>query len=217
MTAADSPIRVALVDDHALFSQTLSMALGAYEDVEIIGRADRLAAGCALVAQHHPDVVLMDYRLPDGDGVSGAHRIKELSPESKVVILTAVEDEAVLAAAIEAGCAGFLTKTASVEELISAVRQAAAGEAVISPALLVRLLPRLHRREQPTRFELTPRELDVLKLLAAGLSNAAIADDLTLSVNTVRNHVANLLMKLGVHSKLEALSVAVREGLVAPR
>jgi DNA-binding NarL/FixJ family response regulator len=134
-----------------------------------------------------------------------------------VVILTAVEDEAVLAAAIEAGCAGFLTKTASVEELVGAVRQAAAGEAVISPALLVRLLPRLHRREQPTRFELTPRELDVLKLLAGGMSNAAIADDLNLSVNTVRNHVANLLMKLGVHSKLEALSVAVREGLVAPR
>jgi DNA-binding NarL/FixJ family response regulator len=216
MTQGDV-VRVVLVDDHALFSQTLSMALESYADIEVLGRADKLASGCSLVAQHHPDVVLMDYRLPDGDGVSGAHRIKELSPQTKVVILTAVEDEAVLAAAIEAGCAGFMTKTASVEELIAAVRQAAAGEAVISPALLVRLLPRLHRREQPTRFELTPRELDVLKLLAAGLSNAAIAEELTLSVNTVRNHVANLLMKLGVHSKLEALSVAVREGLVAPR
>jgi DNA-binding NarL/FixJ family response regulator len=210
-------IRVVLVDDHALFSQSLGMALDSYDDIEILGRADKLAAGVALAARHHPDVVLMDYRQPDGDGIAGALRVKEVSPESKVVILTAVEDEAVLAAAIEAGCAGFLTKTASVEELIGAVRQAAAGEAVISPALLVRLLPRLHRREQPTRFELTPRELDVLRLLATGMSNAAIAEDLTLSVNTVRNHVANLLMKLGVHSKLEALSVAVREGLVAPR
>lgn len=210
-------IRVALVDDHALFSQSLSMALEAYDDVEIVGRADRLGSGVALVVKHQPDVVLLDYRLPDGDGVAGAIRIKEESPQTKVVIVTAVEDESVLTAAMEAGCAGFITKSATVDELISAVRMAAAGEAVISPALLLRLLPRLHRRDEPTRVELTGREIDVLRLLATGMSNAAIAEDLTLSVNTVRNHVANLLLKLGVHSKLEALSVAVRDGLVAPR
>ena len=215
---SDQPtIHVALVDDHALFSQSLSMALEAYDDVEIVGRADRLGTGVALVSKHQPDVVLLDYRLPDGDGVAGALRIKEESPQTKVVIVTAVEDESVLTAAMEAGCAGFITKSASVDELIGAVRMAAAGEAVISPALLLRLLPRLQRREEPARVELTSRELDVLRLLAAGLSNAAIADELSLSVNTVRNHVANLLLKLGVHSKLEALSVAVRDGLVAPR
>lgn len=210
-------IRVALVDDHALFSQSLSMALESYADVEIVGRADRLATGVALVAKSHPDVVLLDYRLPDGDGVTGALRMKEESPQTKVVIVTAVEDESVLTAAMEAGCAGFMTKSATVDELIGAVRMAAAGEAVISPALLLQLLPRLQRRDEPTRVELTARELDVLRLLASGLSNAAIAEDLSLSVNTVRNHVANLLLKLGVHSKLEALSVAVRDGLVAPR
>lgn len=215
---SDQPaIRVALVDDHALFSQSLQMALEAYDDVEIVGRADRLATGVALVSSRRPDVVLLDYRLPDGDGVAGAHRIKEESPQTKVVIVTAVEDESVLTAAMEAGCAGFITKSATVDELISAVRLAAAGEAVISPALLMRLLPRLQRREEPARVELTGRELDVLRLLASGLSNAAIAEELSLSVNTVRNHVANLLLKLGVHSKLEALSVAVRDGLVAPR
>ena len=213
----EGALSVILVDDHALFSQSLSLVLESYPDINIQGRADTLTAGVSLVARHQPDVVLMDYRLPDGDGVAGAHRVKEVSPQSKVVILTAIEDETVLAAAIEAGCAGFITKTSSVDDLVAAVRQAAAGEAVITPSLLVRLLPRLHRREQPTRFDLTPRELDVLKLLATGLSNAAIAEELSLSVNTVRNHVANLLMKLGVHSKLEALSVAVREGLVAPR
>ena len=216
MTIEDA-LSVVLVDDHALFSQSLSLVLESYPDIVIKGRADTLAGGVSLVARHQPDVVLMDYRLPDGDGVAGAHRVKEVSAQTKVVILTAIEDEAVLAAAIEAGCAGFITKTSSVDDLVAAVRQAAAGEAVITPSLLVRLLPRLHRREQPTRFDLTPRELEVLKLLATGLSNAAIAEELSLSVNTVRNHVANLLMKLGVHSKLEALSVAVREGLVAPR
>jgi DNA-binding NarL/FixJ family response regulator len=210
-------IRVALVDDHALFSQSLSMALESYDDVEIVGRADRLATGVAMVIKQQPDVVLLDYRLPDGDGVAGAHRIKEDSPQTKVVIVTAVDDEGVLTAAMEAGCAGFITKSATVDELIKAVRMAAAGEAVISPALLLRLLPQLQRRDEPTRVELTGRELDVLRLLASGLSNAGIAEELSLSVNTVRNHVANLLLKLGVHSKLEALSVAVRDGLVAPR
>lgn len=207
-------ITVLVVDDHALFAQSLTMALESYADVNIVGRADRVAGAVAMAARHRPEVVLMDYRLPDADGVTGARKVKEASPESKVVIVTGVEDESVLASAMESGCSGFLTKSASVDELVGAVRQAAQGEAVVSPALLARLLPRLHRREEISRFDLTAREVDVLRLLAGGLSNAAIGEELGLSVNTIRNHVANILLKLGVHSKLEALSVAVREGLV---
>lgn len=210
-------LTVALIDDHALFSQSLALALESYDDIEIVGHADKLGSGLALVAERKPDVVLLDYRLPDGDGVAGAIRIKELSPLTRVVMVTASDDETVLAAALEAGCAGFISKNSSIDELVGAVRQAAVGEAVISPALLMRLLPRLQRREAPAKVELTPRELEVLQLLATGMSNAAIAEALVLSVNTIRNHVANLLLKLDVHSKLEALSVAVRDGLVAPR
>jgi DNA-binding NarL/FixJ family response regulator len=130
------------------------------------------------------------------------------------VILTASAAEHVLVAAIDAGAAGFVSKTRGLAEVTAAVRAAAAGEAVISPELLARLLPRLQRGQHSAGTDLTEREREVLGLLAEGLSNAAIADKLTVSVHTVRNHIANLSAKLGAHSKLEALSIAVRDGLL---
>ncbi len=129
-------------------------------------------------------------------------------------MLTASAADHVLVAAIEAGAAGFVSKTRSLQEVTSAVRAAAAGEAVISPEMLARLLPRLHRGGTAARSDLTEREREVLGLLADGLSNAAIASTLSVSVHTVRNHIANLSAKLGAHSKLEALSIAVRDGLL---
>jgi DNA-binding NarL/FixJ family response regulator len=179
-----------------------------------VGIAGTLERARALVATAAPDVILLDHRLPDGDGASAIGQLRALRPSVRVVMLTASAADHVLVTAIEAGASGFVSKTRSLAELTSAVRAAASGEAVISPELLVRLLPRLHRSGRIGHSDLTEREREVLGLLAEGLSNAAIAGQLTVSVHTVRNHVANLSAKLGAHSKLEALSIAVRDGLL---
>lgn len=206
--------RVVIVDDHEMFAESLRLALEQEPDLVVVGSAQTARDAPAVVAATTPDVVLVDYRLPDGDGVSLTATLKGASPSRQIVMVSGAENDAMLLAALEVGCAGFVTKSSSLEELIGAIRAAAVGEAVISPALLTRLLPRVHRTYRGVGADLTTRELEVLRLLAEGLSNAAIASRLTISVHTVRNHVANILGKLGVHSKLEALATAVREGLL---
>jgi DNA-binding NarL/FixJ family response regulator len=212
--ARDHPVRVLIVDDHEVLAASLAMVLDGEPDITTVGIAGTLARARTLIVSATPDVVLLDHRLPDGDGVAAIGELRSLRPSVAIVILTASAADHVLAAAIDAGAAGFVSKTRGLAEVTAAVRAAAAGEAVISPELLVRLLPRLQRGQQPARTELTEREREVLGLLAEGLSNAAIAESLTVSVHTVRNHIANLSAKLGAHSKLEALSIAVREGLL---
>lgn len=207
------PVRVLVVDDHEVLSGSLALVVGAESDMQAVGVARDLAEARRQVAQHQPDVILLDRRLPDGDGIEAIGELRALSPGTKVVVLTASDTDQVLVQAIEAGASGFLSKSRGLGEVIGAVRAAAAGEAVISGEMLSRLLPKLTRSSGPT-VELTPREQDVLELLAEGKSNAAIAADLFVSVHTVRNHVANLSAKLGAHSKLEALSIAVRRGLL---
>jgi two-component system response regulator DevR len=207
-------IRVMVVDDHKMFAQTLLRVLGEEPDMDIVGTATSVAEARTMARSYRPDVVLMDYRLPDGLGTEAARMIREDRPETKVVMLTGFPEDAVLITAIEVGCSGYMTKDGAVEEAISAVRAAAAGEALISPAMLVRLLPKLRRDSHRAAYTLSARELDVLRLLAQGMPNAAIADHLVLSVNTVRKHVQSILNKLNAHSKLEALATAVRQGLV---
>ena len=208
------PARVLIVDDHEVLAASLAQVLDHEPDLDVVGSAGTLERARALIATEAPDVVLLDHRLPDGDGVEAIAGLLEMHPAASVVVLTATTADHVLVAAIEGGASGFVSKTRGIAEVTSAVRAAAAGESVISPELLARLLPRLHRREAVARNQLTDREREVLELLAEGLSNAAIADRLFVSVHTVRNHVANLSSKLGAHSKLEALSIAVREGLL---
>jgi two-component system, NarL family, response regulator DevR len=159
-------------------------------------------------------VILLDHRMPDGDGVAAIPELRALRPTIGVVVLTASAADHVLMSAIENGASGFLSKTRSLDEVTAAVRAAAAGESVISPELLARLLPRFGRGKDTPEDELTDREREVLALVAEGLSNAAIAERLVVSVHTVRNHIASLSAKLGAHSKLEALSVAVRQGML---
>jgi DNA-binding NarL/FixJ family response regulator len=207
-------IRVVIIDDHEMLVQGLRAALGSEPDIDVVASAGSVEEGCAAVRMHVPDVVLMDYELPDGDGAHATERIKSDVPAAQVVMVTSFDDEAVLVRAIEAGCCGFITKHKAVGEVASAVRAANAGEALISPSMLARLLPRLRRKEQGIGVDLTPRELEVLKLLAEGISNAAIAERLVLSLHTVRNHVQNVIGKLGAHSKLEAVATAVREGIL---
>jgi DNA-binding NarL/FixJ family response regulator len=146
--------------------------------------------------------------------VASIRDLSRIRPSAKIVVLTATASDRVLVAAMEAGAAGFIAKTQRLDDVIAGVRAAAQGESVVSAKLLTRLLPRLQRQSSGGGTELTEREREILDLLATGLSNADIAQQLTISVHTVRNHVANLSAKLGAHSKLEVLAIAVREGLV---
>jgi len=213
-TASSRPIRVLIVDDHEMLASSLAMVLEAEGDITSVGVATTLAQARSLMGTAHPDVLLLDHRMPDGDGVAAIAGLRALRPSVGVVVLTASSADHVLLAAIEAGASGFLSKTRSVDEVTAAVRAAAAGESVISPEMLARLLPRFGRGGPQAMGELTDRERDVLALVAEGLSNAAIAERLVVSVHTVRNHIASLSAKLGAHSKLEALSIAVRRGLL---
>jgi DNA-binding NarL/FixJ family response regulator len=207
-------IRVLIVDDHEVLASSLAMVLDDEDDITTAGVATTLAQARALIGTTGADVVLLDHRMPDGDGVSAIPSLRALRPSIGVVVLTASTADNVLLAAIENGASGFLSKTRSLDEVTAAVRAAAAGGSVISPELLVRLLPRFGRGKGAQGDELTEREREVLALVAEGLSNAAIAERLVVSVHTVRNHVASLSAKLGAHSKLEALSIAVRQGLL---
>jgi DNA-binding NarL/FixJ family response regulator len=213
--SASPAIRVVVVDDHEMFAQGLATALGADPGIDVVATAGTVESGCAAVRLHTPDVVLMDFELPDGDGASATERIKAEVPDAQVVMVTSFDDEAILIRAIEAGCSGFITKHKAIQEVASAVHAARAGEALISPSMLARLLPKLRRSPRGVGSDLTPREIEVLKMLAEGVSNQQIAERLVLSLHTVRNHVQNVISKLGAHSKLEAVAAAVREGIVA--
>ena len=212
----EAPIRVVIIDDHRLFAQALAAALTAEGGCEIVGTAPTLTEGVELVADNQVDVVLLDYRLPDTSGLDGVAVILARVPDAAVVMVTASDDERLLLSAIEAGCAGFLTKAADLVEVRSVVRRAAAGESTISPELLTRLLAQLARRGSGVGTDLTGREREVLLEIGVGRTNAEIARALELSVNTVRNYVQAVLTKLGAHSKLEAAAIAVREGLIDP-
>jgi two-component system response regulator DevR len=212
--AAGHRIRVLVCDDHEVVAQGLAMVLGAAPDIEVVGVAGSVAEVRQMAVSCGPQVVLMDYGLPDGDGVTATAAIKASQPDVQVIMLTSFVDEDVLVAAIQAGCSGYVTKHKGAEELTAAVRLAAHGEALVSPDMLARLLPRLRRGDQGLGWDLTPRERQVLDFLAEGESKEAIAQRLFLSTNTVRNHIQNILTKLGAHSRLEAVAAAGREGLL---
>lgn len=212
---ADPPVRVLLVDDHAMFASSLAFVLGSEPDLHVVGTAPTARAGLERAAALLPDVVLLDHRLPDGDGIDLIVPLLGLTPAPKVVMLTASTSDHILISAIEAGAAGFIDKSRDLGDVISAVRSAAAGESLVSPQLLARLLPRLRRQQVDPADTITDREREVLAALAQGLTNAQIAKQLVVSVHTVRNHIVNLSAKLGAHSKLEVLAIAVRKGLVS--
>jgi DNA-binding NarL/FixJ family response regulator len=204
-----------VVDDHEVFGTSLARTLDDEPDIDVVGSVTGISQAMEIIPQG-VDVVLSDFRLTHSDGVRFAEMVRDRWPEVKVVMLTASNDEAVLAAALDAGCAGFVTKAESLTTVISAIRGAAAGEAVITPSLLARLLPRLAQRGRGRSAELTKREYEVLRLIVEGKTNQEIANQLVLSRDTVRNHVASILAKLGVHSKLQAAAIAVQRGLIAP-
>ena len=209
--------RVVVIDDHDVLASGLAHVMASEPDLDCVGVATTLEEGRRLVTEQAPDVLLLDQGMPDGDGVASIPELLALEPQLRIVVLTANATDTILVRAIENGAAGFVAKNRSLREVLAAVRAAASGEAVISSELLARLLPRLTGESVARHEDLTEREREVLVLLAEGLTNVAIADRLVVSVHTVRNHVANLSSKLGAHSKLEALSIAVREGLLTER
>lgn len=213
-SATADRIRVLICDDHALVAKALGLLLAAYPDVEVVGVAGTVAQVRELAASRFPQVVVMDYALPDGDGVEATAAIKDAHPDVHVVMLTAYADEDVLVAAIEAGCSGYVTKDKGADELMTAIRLAAGGQAMVSPDMLARLLPRMRRNHHGLGWDLTARERQVLDMLADGASKEDIARHLFLSTNTVRNHIQSILTKLHAHSRLEAVAAATREGLV---
>lgn len=209
-------IKVLIVDDHAVVRDSLALALDHEPDIEVAATAPGPDEALAAVRAAELDVAVVDYTLDGADGVTLAAQLREVRPELKVLMLTATDDDHVLLAALEAGCAGFLTKGQPLEDVVSAVRTAATGESVVAAALLARLLPQLQKRNQQRASlgDLTEREREVLLMMAGGSTNQVIAEELYLSLHTVRNHVQNILRKLDAHSKLEAVAIAVQQGLI---
>jgi DNA-binding NarL/FixJ family response regulator len=208
-------IRVLVVDDHAVFSDALALILGSEPGIEVVGKGGSVREAIASAHALQPDVVLLDVHMPDGSGIEAAAAIKKDRPQTQVVILTSDEEESVLRSAVQAGVTGYLSKHESAAQVVAAVRGAARGEALIAPYMLARLLHGLQKKDEPgPATPLTPRELEVLRELSLGRDNEAVAKSLKMSPNTVRTHVQNILAKLDVHSKLEAVSRGIREGWI---
>lgn len=212
MNSLANPINVVIVDDHRMFSECLAQML---EDhgIHVVGSTVDGRAALALVAEHQPDVILIDCQMPQQCGLTTATEVRKLYPHIGTVMLSEVGDTSVALDAINAGCSGFLTKSASAAEVAGALRASAAGEAHISPALLVRLL-RSKTDTPDTSSELTTREYETLTHLARGWTSRVIATEMGLTTSTVRNCVQSILNKLDAHSKLEAVTTAVRRGIL---
>lgn len=214
MSAAHARITVLIVEDHQLFGQALASALARHEDLQVLGIARTAHEGIAQALAVPTDIVLMDYSLPDGDGLTAAAEIRGQRPSTRIVVVTAAEDDSVLAAAMRAGCAGYVSKSESLTNLATAVRSAHAGSTSLTPAMLARLVSSVARPSGPRGKDLTERELEILRLLGDGANNDGIAERLIISPNTARNHVQNILNKLNAHSKLEAVSKAIQAGVI---
>lgn len=204
-------IRVLLIDDHELVVEGLSRILAKEEDLEIVGRATTAAEGIELAGSAQPDVVLLDHRLPDRDGVEAIGDLREACPGAKVVVLTGFATKKLASDAIGAGCDGFILKTRGTDEVVRALRAAADDEVPVDPSMTSGLLA----RSADNTPSLTPRELEILRMLADGTSTRAIAGELYVSVKTVRNHIQNTMKKLDAHSRIAAIAAAKRLGLVA--
>jgi DNA-binding NarL/FixJ family response regulator len=217
--AGGEPIRVAVVDDQELFRRGLTMLLGVEDDIEGVGEAGDGVAATELAAAAVPDVILMDVRMPKRSGIEACVAIKEVAPTARIIMLTVSDEEADLYEAVKNGASGYLLKDSSIDEVAQAIRVVADGQSLISPSMAIKLLDEFKQmsrsdRQQVPSPRLTERELEVLKLVAQGLNNREIAKRLFISENTVKNHVRNILEKLQLHSRMEAVMYAVREKLL---
>jgi DNA-binding NarL/FixJ family response regulator len=208
------PVAVLVVDDHRLVAEALTSLLSEHPEVHVVGSAGSVAEAVTVGAATRPDVVLMDFRLPDGDGTVAARQIREEHPEVAVLFLSAEHSDEAMLMAVEAGACGYISKDTGPDELVSAIRRAADGEFLLPAATMSRLLARQREvrqqelEQQRLLDELTPREQQILSLLATGANNRTIAAQLGIAYGTVRTHVRSLLEKLDSSSRLQAVSTA---------
>jgi DNA-binding NarL/FixJ family response regulator len=207
------PITVMIVEDHRIVTEGLVALLNSQPDMAVVGSAGSVAESVARIDEHAPDVLLLDFRLPDGTGAEVAARIRETHPETKLIFLSQDDSDAARIAAVEVGANAFLHKSRAAVELVDAIRAVAGGRNLITPRTISTLLNK--RRAITTELQsLTEREREVLRRVAAGLPSRAIARELGISYTTVRTHIRSLGSKLGVHSKIEAIRKARELGLV---
>jgi DNA-binding NarL/FixJ family response regulator len=214
--ANDPTVKVLIVEDHDLVAETLRRALDAEADLTVVDVVRSVDEAVRATRAVQPRIVVMDYGLPDGTGAEATREIKGEFPEIEVVMLTGKASGATLAEALEAGCGGFVAKEGRFDELVKAIRAVLAGEVRVPPDLMADLAAHLRPQPDTLGADLTAREREVLQLLAEGRSTHDIVDSLFLSVHTVRNHIRNILAKLNARSRLEAVAVATRIGVVDP-
>jgi DNA-binding NarL/FixJ family response regulator len=216
------PVRVLLVDDDDLMRAGLRSVLSSDEAIEVVGEAANGRAAIAAVRVHRPDVVLMDVRMPDLDGIAATRELLALSTDVRVVILTTFEQDDYVFGALNAGASGFLLKRSRPEELLAAIHTVAGGEALLSPSVTRTVIERMAHQPLPDLgagerlAELTPREREVLELVARGLANGEIAAELVIEESTVKTHVKRILMKLRLRDRIQAVIFAYESGLTRP-
>lgn len=217
-------VRVLIADDEAMVRAGFQMILEIEPDMDVVGEAEDGEQALSVARRTRPDVVVMDIRMPRLDGLAATQRLlAELDPPPHVLIVTTFDDEESLYAALRAGASGFLLKNAPPEQLVEGVRTVAAGEGLLSPAVTRRVIEEFARQSPappspapPELAELTERELEVLRLMARGLSNAEIANRLVITAGTAKTHVGRILMKLGLANRVQAVVLAYENGLVQP-
>ncbi|NOY98414.1 MAG: response regulator transcription factor [Chloroflexi bacterium] len=204
-----------LVDDHDMVRRGLAVMLQAFDDLQLVGEASNGAEAVRSCAEHHPDVVLMDLVMPEMDGVAATRAIRQNHPEVQVIVLTSFYDKGLVQDALKAGAIGYLLKNALIDDVAKAIRAAHAGQPTLAPEATQALIAAA-TGPPPPGHDLTRREREVLALLVEGLNNPEIAARLSISRSTVKSHVSNILAKMGVSSRVEAVSLALKHDLSPP-
>ena len=213
-TSPSKPIRVMLVDDHTMVRRGLATFLKIFDDLQLVGEAENGETAIHLCAEVLPDVILMDMALPVMDGATATRAIRQQFPQVQVIVLTSFKEGELIKNALEAGAIGYLLKDVSADELVGAIRAAHAGRATLSPEAAQALVETTNQPPAPGRT-LTEREREVLALMIEGLNNTQIAGSLTVSPSTIKSHVSNILAKLGVASRTEAVTLALRNRIIS--
>lgn len=216
----NEPITVLLVDDHALVRQGVRAFLETQPDIQVVGEASSGAEALQRATESAPDVVLMDLLMPGMDGVETTRRLKAISPRSQVIMLTSYHDDAHVLPALRSGALSYLLKDVGAEELADTIRKAARGDVVLHPRIAAQVIGALHGNKpsdlSTSESPLTTREIEVLRLIATGISNAEIAEQLFVSEKTIKSHVSNILGKLHLADRTQAAVYAFRQGIVKP-